>query len=197
MSAVGGTALNRLSSAALGLGLTRHEGFCAAVDAGIRVERTTRRLAGRATGPPPQSWHVDGDGPPVVLINGWTLSGAVWPRELIDRLATSTSVVRPDNRGTGARRRTPLPFTMADLADDVAAVIDEAALPRPVVVGLSLGGMIAAELAIRHPGHVGGLVLVASRPPNPRQVAGRRDLLTRAFGGPVGPEPIEDQLRER
>jgi pimeloyl-ACP methyl ester carboxylesterase len=54
---------------------------------------------------------------------------------------------------------------MADLADDVVGVLDEAEVDRATVFGLSMGGMIAQELALRAPQRVGGLVLAGTAPP--------------------------------
>ena len=96
-------------------------------------------------------WHESGRGPVLVLLNGWSVSGLVWPRAWIDRLAQRYRVVRIDNRGTGWSRRAPAPFTIADLADDVVTVLDAVGAERATIVGLSMGGMIAQELALRAP----------------------------------------------
>ena len=72
-----------------------------------------------------------------------------------------------DNRGSGFSRYADAPFSIADLADDVAAVMDAAESPTGAVFGISMGGMIAQELALRHPERVTRLILAASRPPNP------------------------------
>jgi pimeloyl-ACP methyl ester carboxylesterase len=53
------------------------------------------------------------------------------------------------------------------MADDAAAVLDAAEAERAVVMGLSMGGMVAQELALRHPDRVAALALVATRPPTP------------------------------
>src|SRR5205814_6555021 len=76
-------------------------------------------------------------------------------------------VIRIDNRGSGYSRFAATPFTMADLADDVADVFDAANAERATVLGMSMGGMIAQEFAFRHPDRLAGLVLTATRPPAP------------------------------
>jgi 3-oxoadipate enol-lactonase len=112
-------------------------------------------------------WHEGGRGPALVLINGWSASGLAWPRAWVRALERDFRVIRVDNRGSGYSRFAPTPFTMADLADDVAAVLDEDEFDRAVVVGMSMGGMIAQEFAIRHHDRLAGLVLIATRPPAP------------------------------
>jgi pimeloyl-ACP methyl ester carboxylesterase len=102
-----------------------------------------------------------------VLINGWSASGLAWPRAWVRELEDEFRVIRIDNRGSGYSRFAPVPFTMADLADDVAAVLDELEHERATVVGMSMGGMIAQEFAMRHAIRLTGLVLIATRPPAP------------------------------
>lgn len=182
------------------VGLTRLESFAAALECGIEAERRLRAWApGRrhAAKSRPPGWLEAGSGPGVVLVNGWTLSGLVWPAEFVDAVAVTRRVVRMDNRGTGQRRSDRSLFTIADLADDVRDVIEAADVDRPTVVGFSLGAMIAAELALRWPDHVGGLVLVSARPPSPACVGGRPGILGRALTPPTTDRPLADQFRDR
>ena len=119
-----------------------------------------------------------GEGPPIVLVHGLGLSGNAWLR-LPDHLAAvGHTVLTPDNRGTGGSDAPTPPYRMRELADDLAAILDHAAVGPAVVVGISLGGMIAQHLVLRHPGRVAGLVLAATtaglpfgRPPRPLALA--------------------------
>lgn len=78
---------------------------------------------------------------------------------LANHLAPHGRVVRYDQRGHGGSEAPPGPYTLAELADDAARLIAELALGPVVWVGLSMGGMVGQELALRHPGHVRALVL--------------------------------------
>ena len=73
-------------------------------------------------------------------------------------------VLVPDNRGVGLSDMPTRPWTMADMADDVAAMLDAAGVRKAVIAGISMGGMIGQQLALRHPERVSGLVLMATWP---------------------------------
>ncbi len=151
------------------MSLGRNPAVAATLDAGIRAEALARSLRPDvACRPRPPIHHHDGGaGPPVVLLNGWTASGLVWPERVVAALEREHRVIRIDNRGSGWSRHAPRPYTIGDLAADARQVIDDLELPRPTVVGLSMGGMIAQELAMRWPDRVRRLVLLGTRPPSP------------------------------
>jgi pimeloyl-ACP methyl ester carboxylesterase len=126
---------------------------------------------------PAVNWHEGGDGPALLLLNGSTASGLVWPDAWLRRLEKRYRVIRLDNRGTGWSRSAPHPFTVGDLADDARNVLRACGIGRATVLGLSLGGMIAQEFALRHPKAVDKLVLVGTRPPTPAQIPSPTDAL--------------------
>ena len=103
-------------------------------------------------------------GPNVVLIQGLGLSSRYW-FDLPERLEKDGyKVLVLDNRGVG-RSEAPagrIAYRMADMADDVAHAMDAAGFARAYVVGISMGGMIAQHVALRHPSKVEGLVLLAT-----------------------------------
>ena len=140
---------------------------------------TVERIPRSSTGASP------GTGPVLVLLNGWSVSGLVWPTAWVERLSKRFRVVRIDNRGTGWSRRAPAPYAIADLADDVVAVLDAIGADPATVLGLSMGGMIAQELALRSPERVERLFVVASRPPAPGHIPAVGRHAARAVVAPV------------
>jgi len=112
------------------------------------------------------AWERHGSGPPLLLIQG--LGYARWGWEpVVDGLARSFELLLFDNRGIGESDAPPGPYTVVELADDAAQVLDEAGVERAHVLGTSLGGMVAQELALGRPQRVEKLVLVCTTPGGP------------------------------
>ena len=109
------------------------------------------------------AWEETGRGRPLLLIHG--LGYARWGWEpLLPLLADHFRVISFDNRGIGESSVPPGPYTAAEMASDAACVLDDAGVVRAHVVGASLGGMIAQELALLRPERVDRLVLLCSTP---------------------------------
>jgi 3-oxoadipate enol-lactonase len=108
-------------------------------------------------------YEATGSGPAVLLVMGLGLPAAAWWRT-IPVLARSLRVIAFDNRGSGGSDRPPRPYSIAEMAADAVAVLDAAGIERAHVYGISMGGMIAQEMALRHAARVRCLVLGASSP---------------------------------
>ena len=104
-----------------------------------------------------------GAGSRLLLINGLGSDHLEWLHQL-PVFASHVRVVVFDNRGTGNTDVPPGPYTTAQMADDAASLLRALGIPRAHVLGVSLGGMIAQEVALRHPGLVDGLVLGCTGP---------------------------------
>jgi pimeloyl-ACP methyl ester carboxylesterase len=103
-----------------------------------------------------------GEGEPMLLIQGMSATHLTWGRPFLSELEQSFECIVFDNRGMGRSARAELPFTIADLAADTAALLDALDLDRVHVVGISMGGMIAQELALAHPERIRTLTIGAS-----------------------------------
>jgi poly(3-hydroxyoctanoate) depolymerase len=103
-----------------------------------------------------------GDGPPLILINGLGAPAEMW-LPLVRHLA-GYELIAFDMPGCGLSSTSGFPLGMRALASIVAAVLDSAGHARAHVLGYSLGGLVAQELAYRHPGRVDRLVLCATTP---------------------------------
>ena len=103
-----------------------------------------------------------GSGEPMLLIQGMSATHMTWGRPFLAPLEQSFECIVFDNRGMGLSGRAQLPFAIADLAGDVAALLDALEIERAHVVGVSMGGMIAQELALAHPERIRSLSLGAT-----------------------------------
>jgi 3-oxoadipate enol-lactonase len=103
-----------------------------------------------------------GEGEPLLLIQGMSATHLAWGRPFLDELERSFDTIVFDNRGMGLSGQAELPFTIADLAADTAALLDALELETAHVVGISMGGMIAQELALAHPERIRTLTIGAS-----------------------------------
>ncbi|MCG8651703.1 MAG: alpha/beta hydrolase, partial [Pirellulales bacterium] len=137
-----------------------------------------------------QTWGPE-DGPPLLLVGGLGVQIPSWSETLINALADrGFQVIAYDNRDIGlstkhddwgpadiktaftqarAREKVDAPYTLEDMADDAAGLLDALNMPKAHIVGSSNGGAIAQTLAIRHPGKVDTLVSIMA-------TSGRRGL---------------------
>jgi 3-oxoadipate enol-lactonase len=97
-----------------------------------------------------------------LLIMGMAGHVALWSEPFLTELERDFEVVAFDNRGIGESTDVPGQWTVVDLAEDAAAILDAVGWDSAHVMGISLGGMIAQELTLRHPERVRRLVLGCS-----------------------------------
>ena len=131
--------------------------------------------------------YIDvGRGAPVVLLHGLGASMYAWRRNLAAVAAAGFRVIAFDNRGFGLSDKPSAPYDNAAYARLVIALMDSLRLTDAVVVGHSMGGAIAAQVAIEYPARVRGLVLVGSA-----GLGAREPLLFRVARWPVlGPAAL-------
>jgi pimeloyl-ACP methyl ester carboxylesterase len=105
-----------------------------------------------------------GAGEPLLLIMGLSGNSLHWGEPFLSLLEREFEVIAFDNRGMGRSGPVQEDFTIADMADDTSGLIAALGLEAAHVMGISMGGMVAQELALRRPERVRGLVLGASYP---------------------------------
>lgn len=103
-----------------------------------------------------------GSGEPLLLIQGMSATHRAWGRDFLAPLEKSFECIVFDNRGMGLSGEARMPFSTADMAGDVAALLDALEIERAHVLGISMGGMIAQELALGHPERIRSLSLGAT-----------------------------------
>jgi 3-oxoadipate enol-lactonase len=129
------------------------------------------------TGSVQLSYERSGSGPPLLLIMGLSGTALHWGEPFLEELRGDFEVIVYDHRGVGESSRVEVPFSIADLATDAAGLLSALELESAHVFGISMGGMIAQELALAHPEQVRTLTLGCTY-----------------AGGPGSPLPAQPEL---
>lgn len=108
-----------------------------------------------------------GEGESLLLIQGMSGHGGMWGSALVDELARDFEVVIYDHRGIGESARAEDPFSIVDLADDAAGLLTALGRDSAHVMGISMGGMVAQELALRAPDRVRSVTFGCTTPGGP------------------------------
>jgi pimeloyl-ACP methyl ester carboxylesterase len=155
--------------------------------------------------------------PPVLLIMGVGAQLPMWPDGFCAQLLRQGyRVIRFDHRDTGLStkmqghrakgsvyprvlryligRTSPVPYTLIDLAEDVAGLLDHLGIERAHIVGASMGGMIAQVLAGRHHDRVRSLGLIMTGSGRPLSSLPKWRVIRLAFDAPARDAPVEDKL---
>lgn len=152
--------------------------------------------------------EVDGTGEPLLMLMGIGAQLVHWPDGFCERLRSAGfQLIRIDNRDVGKSShlrhlpapdlrttllraalglRIPAPYTLGDMADDAASVLDALGLARAHVLGVSMGGMIAQTFALRHSERVASLTSIMSTPGDKRYAV---TLQPTALASLLGPAP--------
>jgi pimeloyl-ACP methyl ester carboxylesterase len=104
-------------------------------------------------------YYIEGSGPPLLLIMGLGGQSSSWGEPLLEGLQSRFTTIRFSNRGTGATDKPAGGYTIRQMAEDADGLMEAIGLAQAHVFGISMGGMIAQELALNHPQRVQGLVL--------------------------------------
>jgi pimeloyl-ACP methyl ester carboxylesterase len=139
-------------------------------------------------------YEIEGQGQPLLLIMGLGAPAAAWDPEFVREMGKIYKVITYDNRGTGLSDKPDVPYSVAMFASDAVSLLDALKIPRAHVFGVSMGGMIAQELAIHYPQRVASLILGCTTPGGKHAVAAPPQSL-KALEGRAGQTP-EEAARE-
>lgn len=137
-------------------------------------------------------YEVKGEGDPLFLIQGFGGGHRGWFFQK-RAFAKHFRVIAADSRGVGSARNTDGNFTLKTLADDVVGLMDHLEIERAHVLGLSMGGMVAQEVAINYPNRLKKLILAATYT-NGEETRKISPSMTQALG--VGDNPTEDDVKD-
>jgi len=126
-------------------------------------------------------YEQHGSGDPLLLIMGLAADSQAWIFQ-VPEFSKRYRTITFDNRGVGRSSKPAGPYTIAGMADDAARLMDALDIGRAHVVGVSMGGMIAQELALRHAGRVRGLVLACTFATSDNDVETARETVTQLGG---------------
>jgi 3-oxoadipate enol-lactonase len=107
-------------------------------------------------------YEVHGEGQPLVLVMGIGYDSTLWTLAQVPALSQKFQVVIFDNRDAGRSSQATSAYTIADMADDTAGLMDALDIKKAHVCGLSMGGMIALEFALRHPDRLDRMILTGT-----------------------------------
>src|SRR5258707_13928328 len=127
------------------------------------------------------NYDAFGDGEPLLLIMGFGMSGAGWIPSL--PFFNGFKSIYFDNRGTGLSDKPDGPYTVEDMADDASNLLKALGIPRAKVFGVSMGGMIAQELMLRHPEQVIKTVLACTMPGGTKTTMAAPDVIQMLMSG--------------
>ena len=108
------------------------------------------------------AYKRSGKGTPLMLIHGYPLDHTSWD-EVVSLLENEFDVITPDLRGFGQSTTVETPYTMSDMADDLAGLLDHLGIEKTALAGHSMGGYVALAFAKKYPRRVSGLGLVSSQ----------------------------------
>ena len=138
-------------------------------------------------------YYVEGSGPPLLMIMGLGGQASSWGEPLLEGLQRHFTTIRFSNRGTGGTDKPADGYTIRQMADDAAELMDAIGIGKAHVFGISMGGMIAQEVVLNHPQKVQRLVLGCTNCGPAHSVAVSAQTLARF--GHIMQLPVEERIQ--
>ena len=105
------------------------------------------------------NYEIQGSGKPLLMIMGLSFSLLDWGKKFTELLAKNYQLILFDNRDAGLTSPSPRPYSIVDMADDAAGLLDALNIPKAHVFGVSMGGAIAQQFALKYPDKLDKLIL--------------------------------------
>ena len=150
----------------------------------MNVSRYVARMPTTHIGSIDMFYEEHGSGDPLLLVMGFATDSTAWLLQ-VPEFAKRYRTIVFDNRGVGRSSKPAGPYTIHEMADEAVGLLDHLGIERTHVLGLSMGGMIAQELTLRHPERVRKLVLAATYPEPDADVERTRLFMLGQMGGSI------------
>jgi pimeloyl-ACP methyl ester carboxylesterase len=141
-------------------------------------------------------YEIHGSGEPVVLLHGAFMTITNNWTGWIGELSKTRKVIAVELQGHGRTADIPRDITSENLADDVAALLEQLKIPRADLIGYSMGGAVAMQCAIRHPDKVRKVVVISSMFRRDGMVKEARDALPKLTADDFKGSPIEAEYKK-
>ncbi|WP_373545425.1 alpha/beta fold hydrolase [Chamaesiphon sp.] len=105
------------------------------------------------------NYKIKGSGKPLLMIMGLSFSLLDWGKKFTEVLAKNYQLILFDNRDAGLTSPSPQPYSLVEMADDTAGLLDGLNIPKAHVFGVSMGGAIAQHFALKYPDKLDKLIL--------------------------------------
>lgn len=140
--------------------------------------------------------HGPADAPPLVLIEGWGYSSWMWFRQ-IPILKERYRCIVFDNRGVGRSSKPDFPYTMKMFADDTVGLMEALGIENAHILGISMGGVIAQQIAISYPKKLRSLILVSTTFSGPNSIQANKETQAMMFASPTETLTKEQAMKMR
>jgi len=134
-------------------------------------------------------YEIKRNGPYLVLVEGLGVATWIWEKQ-VPAFSQKFTTVMFDNRGVGKSDKPPGPYSISMMADDLAGLLDLLKISKAHVLGISMGGFIAQDFALRYPQKVDRLVLVSTSAGGPDHVPMAPEVLQQMFATDGAPRQV-------